>query len=363
MWESGKVEEVGFVALNGTVEWGVASAEGTGSVWESASGTVVSAAGEGTVDSSAAAGGQTDGGVSFAASVALEPRLSVMVVLRSSMWAGFPHRCNGEMLPWGSEVPLKTNPVEAPRRIHRSILVNTKYNIIIELLILINDDCHYFLPTSLCWHQPPNSCWICLIWLREGLWGVGSTVSFVQLSTSLCSSSVNVHFLKGLLSAEHGVDALFHNSFYSFTITECVELRKMDKVDKANLTISQHTVPSLAGSGSEVCCSGLQQWGSLLCSLPEKLLGCCMPTCRKNMTPLQKIKVRVRGESVGVDPGHTWMCDTIVIHVRMRPGPKLAFGWPVPTRREDSRRCGKRCSWQWGRQTLPLVFKGTKLSV
>lgn len=150
MWESGKEEEVGFVALNGTAGRGVASAEGTGSVWESASGTVESAAGEGTVDRPAAAGGQTDGGVSFAASVALEPSLSVMVVLRSSMWAGSPHRCNGKMLPLGSEVPSKTNPMEAPRRIHRSILVDTKYNIIIKLVILIKDDCHHFLPTSLC---------------------------------------------------------------------------------------------------------------------------------------------------------------------------------------------------------------------
>lgn len=150
MWESGKEEKVGFVALNGTVGRGVASAEGTGSVWESASGTVVSAAGEGTVDKPAAAGGQTDGGVSFAASVALEPSLSVMVVLRSSMWEGSPRRCNGKMLPRGFEVPSKTNPMEAPRGIHWSILVNTKYNIIIELVILINDDCHHFLLTSLC---------------------------------------------------------------------------------------------------------------------------------------------------------------------------------------------------------------------
>lgn len=150
MWVIGKEEEVGFGALCGTAGRGVASAEGTGSVWESASGTVESAAGEGTVDRPAAAGGQTDGGVSFAASVALEPSLSVMVVLRSSMWAGSPHRCNGKMQPRGSEVPSKTNPMEAPRRIHRSILFNTKYNIVIKLVMVINDDCHHFLPTSLC---------------------------------------------------------------------------------------------------------------------------------------------------------------------------------------------------------------------
>lgn len=56
--------------------------------------------------------------------------------------------------------------------------------------------------------------------------------------------------------------------------------------------------------------------------------------------------------------------NSIVIHVRVRPGPDLDFGWPGPTRREYRRSHGKRRgSRQGGRQTLPLVFEGTKLSV
>lgn len=142
MWEAEKKEEVGFGVLNGTPGRGVVSAEGNGSVRESASGPVVCAAGEGTVDRPAAAGEETDGGVSFAASVALEPSSSVMVVRRSSTWAGSLHRCNGKMLPRGYEVPSKTNPLEAPRRIQRRILVNTKY--ITIKLVMINDDGHHF---------------------------------------------------------------------------------------------------------------------------------------------------------------------------------------------------------------------------
>lgn len=58
------------------------------------------------------------------------------------------------------------------------------------------------------------------------------------------------------------------------------------------------------------------------------------------------------------------MRDPIVIHVRVRSGPELDFSWPVPTRRENRRRCGQwRCTRQGGRQTLPLVFEGPKLSV
>lgn len=95
------------------------SAEGNGSAWESASGTGVSAAEEGTADRPAAAWGETGGGVNFAASVALEPGASVVGLLMSSSLAGSLHRCNGKVLPRGSEAPSKTNPTEAPWRIRQ----------------------------------------------------------------------------------------------------------------------------------------------------------------------------------------------------------------------------------------------------
>lgn len=115
MWGPGKAAEVGFGVLNGTAERGVVSAEGNGSVWELASGTAVSAAEEGTADRPAAAGGQTDEGVNLAASVALEPGASVRVVLKSLMWTDSLHSCKGKVLPRGSEVLSKTNPMKAPR--------------------------------------------------------------------------------------------------------------------------------------------------------------------------------------------------------------------------------------------------------
>lgn len=49
---------------------------------------------------------------------------------------------------------------------------------------------------------------------------------------------------------------------------------------------------------------------------------------------------QARGERVGGDPGLTRVCDTVVIRVGVRPGPELAFGWPVPARGEDRGRCG-----------------------
>lgn len=119
MWEPGKAAEVGFGESNGAAGQGAVFAEGNGSEWGSATGSAVSAAGEGTADRTAAAGGGTDGGVNFAASVALGPGGSGMVMLKSSTWAGSLHRCTGEGLPRGSEVPLKTNPTEAPGRIQR----------------------------------------------------------------------------------------------------------------------------------------------------------------------------------------------------------------------------------------------------
>lgn len=118
----------------------------------------------------------------------------------------------------------------------------------------------FFLPTSVCWLQPPNSCtcWICLIWLSDGLGGEGPTVSFVQLSTSLCSSSVNVLFLRGLWSVEKKNWVCI----IPLTATElCVAL-----------ICQWESIPLLAGS--EVWCSGLQYRGSLLCSPPEKPLDC-----------------------------------------------------------------------------------------
>lgn len=108
MWESGKAAEVGFGVLIGTAERGIVSAEANGSAWEVASGPAVTAAGEGT-----AARGETDEGVNLAASVALEPGASVMVVLKSLTWADSLHRCKAKVLPRGSEVLSKTNPMEA----------------------------------------------------------------------------------------------------------------------------------------------------------------------------------------------------------------------------------------------------------
>lgn len=60
----------------------------------------------------------------------------------------------------------------------------------------------------------------------------------------------------------------------------------------------------------------------------------------------------------------TRMCNSIVVYVRVWPGPKLGFGWPGPARRECRRHCGERRGpRQGGRQTLSLVFERTKLSV
>lgn len=58
------------------------------------------------------------------------------------------------------------------------------------------------------------------------------------------------------------------------------------------------------------------------------------------------------------------MCDSVVIHVGVGPGPELGFGRSGSTRREDRRRRGERGRpGQGGRQALPLVFEGTQLSV
>lgn len=114
MREPGEAAEVGFRVWNGTADPGVASAGGNGSVWESASGPGVSAAAAGAADRPAAAGGETDEEAYLAASVALEPGVSVMAALKSLLWADFLHRCKGKVLPRGSEVLSKTNPMEEP---------------------------------------------------------------------------------------------------------------------------------------------------------------------------------------------------------------------------------------------------------
>lgn len=93
----------------------------TETVWEFESGAAVSAGGVGTADRPSAGGVETDGGVNFAASVALEPCASVVVVPESAGWTGSLHLCDGKGLPrasWqgsgvpgGSVVPLETTLV------------------------------------------------------------------------------------------------------------------------------------------------------------------------------------------------------------------------------------------------------------
>lgn len=66
---------------------------------EFASGAGVSAGRVGTADRSCAGGGETDEGVNFAASVALEPGAFVVVVLERAGWTGSLHLCNGKGVP------------------------------------------------------------------------------------------------------------------------------------------------------------------------------------------------------------------------------------------------------------------------
>lgn len=74
----------------------------TGTVWQFASGPVVSADRLGTADRSSAGGGETDGGVNFAALVALEPCAFAVVVPESAGWTGFLHLGTGKGLPQAS---------------------------------------------------------------------------------------------------------------------------------------------------------------------------------------------------------------------------------------------------------------------
>lgn len=77
------------------------SAGVTEAALEFASGAGVSAGRVGTADRSCAGGGETDEGVNFAASVALEPGVFVVVVvvLERAGWTGSLHLCNGKGVP------------------------------------------------------------------------------------------------------------------------------------------------------------------------------------------------------------------------------------------------------------------------
>lgn len=125
MWAFGKAAAVGFEVVSGAAGRWFVSVVLTETVREFASGAVVAAGGEGTADRSSAGEGETDGGVNFAASVALEPCAFAAVVPESVGWTGSLRLCNGKGLPeasWqesgvpgGSVVPLETNLVEPPR--------------------------------------------------------------------------------------------------------------------------------------------------------------------------------------------------------------------------------------------------------
>lgn len=132
MWAFGKAAAVGFEVVSGAVgQWAV-SVVVTETVWEFAYGAAVSAGGVGTADRSSVGGGETGGGVNFAASGALEPCAFVGVVPESAGWTGSLHLCNGRGLPqasWqgsgvpgGSVVPLETNLVEPPQSAGSSLL-------------------------------------------------------------------------------------------------------------------------------------------------------------------------------------------------------------------------------------------------
>lgn len=124
MWAFGKAAAVGFEVVSAAAGGRVVSVVVTGTEREFASGAAVSAAGVGTADRSSAGGGGTDGGVNFAASVALEPCEFAAVVPESAGWTGFLRLCIGKGLqqagwqgsgvPGGSVVPLETNQVEPP---------------------------------------------------------------------------------------------------------------------------------------------------------------------------------------------------------------------------------------------------------
>lgn len=102
MWAFGKAAAVGFEVVSGATGKWVVSVVLTGTVREFASGAVALAAGVVTVDRSSAGEGETDGGVNFAASVALEPCVFAVVVPESVGWTGSLHLCNGKGMPEAS---------------------------------------------------------------------------------------------------------------------------------------------------------------------------------------------------------------------------------------------------------------------
>ena len=57
-------------------------------------------------------------------------------------------------------------------------------------------------------------------------------------------------------------------------------------------------------------------------------------------------------------------CDSIVVQVRMRPGPELDLVWPGPAGGQGCGRHGKRGrSRQRERQGVPVIFDGAQLLV
>lgn len=102
MWAFGKAAVVGFEVASGAAGRWVVSVVLTGIVREFASGAVVLAGGVATADRSTAGEGETDGGVNFAASVALEPCVFVVVVPESVGWTGSLRLSNGKGLPEAS---------------------------------------------------------------------------------------------------------------------------------------------------------------------------------------------------------------------------------------------------------------------
>lgn len=89
MWATGRA--AGFEMEKGIVEIQAVSVIVTGIIGVFASGVVASAGIMGAADKSSVEEGETDGGVNFAASVALEPCASAGLVLESAGQTGCLH--------------------------------------------------------------------------------------------------------------------------------------------------------------------------------------------------------------------------------------------------------------------------------